>query len=59
MKIDILNRYPNYDLNHLNDLYDQTMKDFHHKIVVLDDDPTGIQKVHGIHVYTDWEESSI
>lgn len=59
MKIDILNHYPNYDLNHLNDLYDQTMTEFHHKIVVLDDDPTGIQKVHGIHVYTDWDESSI
>lgn len=25
------------------------------KIVVLDDDPTGIQTVHGVPVYTDWE----
>lgn len=23
------------------------------KIVVIDDDPTGVQTVHGIHVYTD------
>lgn len=29
------------------------------KIVVLDDDPTGIQTVHGIHVYTDWSLESI
>ncbi len=27
--------------------------------VVLDDDPTGIQTVHGIHVYTDWEEDTL
>jgi len=30
-----------------------------HKIVVLDDDPTGIQTVHGISVYTDWKMESI
>lgn len=32
---------------------------FHHKIVVLDDDPTGVQTVHGVSVYTDWTEESI
>lgn len=31
----------------------------HHKIVVMDDDPTGIQTVHDIHVYTDWTQESI
>lgn len=35
-------------LNHLNK-----------KIVVLDDDPTGVQTVHDISVYTDWSEESI
>lgn len=29
------------------------------KIVVLDDDPTGVQTVNGIYVYTDWEIESI
>lgn len=29
------------------------------KIVVLDDDPTGIQTVHGVSVYTDWSLPSI
>ena len=29
------------------------------KIVVIDDDPTGVQTVHGIHVYTDWTDQSI
>lgn len=32
---------------------------FAHKIVVLDDDPTGVQTVHDVAVYTDWEEESI
>lgn len=29
------------------------------KIVVLDDDPTGVQAVHDVAVYTDWSEESI
>ena len=29
------------------------------KVVVLDDDPTGIQTVHDVNVYTDWEFESI
>lgn len=35
------------------------MDDFICKIVVLDDDPTGIQTVNGVSVYTDWSEQSI
>ncbi|MFJ5765893.1 four-carbon acid sugar kinase family protein [Lysinibacillus sp. NPDC093210] len=34
-------------------------KGFYHKIVILDDDPTGVQTVHGVSVYTDWTEKSI
>ena len=29
------------------------------KMVVLDDDPTGVQTVHGIHVYTSWDHESL
>jgi uncharacterized protein YgbK (DUF1537 family) len=36
------------ELNHLN-----------RKIVVLDDDPTGVQTVHNISVYTEWNEESV
>lgn len=32
---------------------------FDRKIIVLDDDPTGVQTVNGVHVYTDWSEESI
>lgn len=34
-------------------------KGFNTKIVVLDDDPTGVQTVHDISVYTDWEYETI
>ncbi len=34
-------------------------KGFNHKIVILDDDPTGVQTVHGVSVYTDWTKASI
>ncbi len=29
------------------------------KIIVLDDDPTGIQTVHDVYVYTDWREETL
>ena len=40
-------------------LLSQVMEGFHKKLVVLDDDPTGVQTVHDVSVYTDWEEESI
>ncbi len=43
----------------INDLFEQEYKDFHKKVVVLDDDPTGIQTVHDIDVYTDWQKESL
>ena len=35
------------------------LKNFSRKIVVLDDDPTGVQTVNGISVFTDWSVESI
>lgn len=55
-------------LNQLPSLPDATVVDewlvealhqFPHKIIVLDDDPTGVQTVHGVSVYTDWTSESI
>ena len=34
-------------------LLSQAMEGFHKKLVVLDDDPTGVQTVHDVSVYTD------
>ena len=39
--------------------YLDAVKGLDAKIVVLDDDPTGIQTVHGIYVYTDWDLETI
>lgn len=37
----------------------ESLSELNRKIVVLDDDPTGVQTVHGVSVYTDWTEESI
>ena len=37
----------------------QEFENFPFKIIVLDDDPTGVQTVHDVSVYTDWDEASI
>lgn len=39
--------------------YREAVKTQKKKIVVLDDDPTGIQTVHDIYVYTDWSRESM
>ena len=37
----------------------ESMEGFSRKIVVLDDDPTGVQTVHDVSVYTDWETDTL
>lgn len=43
----------------LERLYREAVEQFQRKIIVIDDDPTGIQTVHGVSVYTNWDEESI
>lgn len=43
----------------VNEKLTEALLDFNKKIIVLDDDPTGVQTVHDISVYTDWSEESI
>lgn len=43
----------------VNQLLADELKNFNKKIIVLDDDPTGVQTVHGISVYTDWSPENI
>lgn len=59
LRSDVLDKYPSPDAEHINRMLRSEYQDFHKKIVVLDDDPTGIQTVHDVYVYTDWEEASI
>ena len=46
--------YPKIDEALADKLLNQEIANNNKKIVVLDDDPTGVQTVHDIHVYTGW-----
>lgn len=59
LNINVLEKFKNIDEDKVNNLLNEELKKFNKKIVVLDDDPTGVQTVHDISVYTDWEKDSI
>ncbi len=54
-----LAQFPNYNITQINGVFDAAYSQMKHKIVVLDDDPTGSQTVHGVPVYTRWDRESI
>ena len=51
--------YPDYDGDLVSQRLQAALSTLDRKIVVLDDDPTGVQTVHGVYVYTGWSEESI
>ncbi|MDY2836431.1 MAG: four-carbon acid sugar kinase family protein, partial [Bilifractor sp.] len=59
LPISVLDTFPSYDHRRVDELLRQEVSKSHRKIVVLDDDPTGVQTVHDVSVYTDWSEESI
>lgn len=54
-----LSSYKKIDEAAIDELLNKEIAANHKKIVVLDDDPTGVQTVHDISVYTNWEKESI
>ncbi len=54
-----LSSYKKVDEAAMDELLNKEIAANHKKIVVLDDDPTGVQTVHDISVYTNWEKESI
>ncbi|MCM3172321.1 four-carbon acid sugar kinase family protein [Paenibacillus sp. MER 99-2] len=56
---EVFSRIPSPDTNLIHGMINQKLQHFNRKIIVLDDDPTGVQTVHGISVYTDWSVDSI
>lgn len=56
---DTLEKLGTADESRAEKLLAEAMENFNKKIIVLDDDPTGVQTVHDVSVYTDWEEESI
>jgi uncharacterized protein YgbK (DUF1537 family) len=56
---EVFNNIPSVDTSLVNEMIESELKNLNKKIIVLDDDPTGVQTVHGISVYTDWSLESI
>lgn len=59
LNIDFINKYPSINVDIVEKLLNQCIENNKKKIIVLDDDPTGVQTVHDVSVYTDWSEESI
>ena len=54
ISIDVFEKYNKPDETKLDELLKKEIENNDTKFVVLDDDPTGVQTVHDISVYTDW-----
>lgn len=59
LNADILNTFPSVNEATVDALLNAEIAKDKTKLVVLDDDPTGVQTVHDISVYTDWSVDSI
>ncbi|WP_456055955.1 four-carbon acid sugar kinase family protein [Agathobacter sp.] len=59
ISIDVFEKYNKPDETKLDELLKKEIENNDTKFVVLDDDPTGVQTVHDISVYTDWTVESM
>ena len=57
--LDVLKRYPELDSEQVSKDTLAALARLNRKIVVLDDDPTGVQTVHDVSVYTSWDEKAM
>jgi uncharacterized protein YgbK (DUF1537 family) len=55
----VFQKIPEVNESAVTKMLDARLQDLNKKIIVLDDDPTGVQTVHGVSVYTDWSIESI
>ena len=53
LPVSVLSSFPEVEEEKIRQVFEEEYQNFHKKIVVLDDDPTGTQTVHGVPVYTD------
>ena len=56
--ISLLDSWPTPDTDAVHQALREELRRFDRKVVVLDDDPTGVQTVHDVSVYTDWTEET-
>lgn len=59
MTTDVFSRYPTLNESLVDSLLNEEISKSHIKLVVLDDDPTGVQTVHDVSVYTSWDAKSL
>ena len=59
LKSELFKKIPRVDEKFFHAELAAALKNFGKKIIVLDDDPTGVQTVNGISVYTDWTAERI
>lgn len=59
INVDILQPFPEEQKDVVQQLFENEFSKFSKKIIVLDDDPTGIQTVHDVSVYTEWTKKAI
>ena len=59
LDINIFKNFDSYNVELIENSFDKEINKFNRKIIVLDDDPTGIQTVHNVFVYTDWSYETI
>ncbi|KZL89910.1 four-carbon acid sugar kinase family protein [Clostridium magnum] len=56
---EVFDKIPAVDVKVVDELLTKELLELDKKIIVLDDDPTGVQTVHDVSVYTDWSKESI
>lgn len=55
----LLSSLPVYDTAAVESAYQEALRLDNTKIIALDDDPTGVQTVHDVYVYTNWEPDTL
>lgn len=58
LDLSVVDQLPKVDEQKVDQMLKEALQGLDKKIIVLDDDPTGVQTVHDIHVYTDWTKET-
>ena len=56
---ELLQSLPAYDAAKVEAAYQEALQADGTKVIALDDDPTGVQTVHDVFVYTDWKPETM
>ena len=56
---DVLRHNDTYDVSAVETMYREVLAKLSRKVVVFDDDPTGIQTTHDVYVYTRWDVETL